>query len=76
MIQWWWLIPVFTVALAIGTSIPKILFLLEYFRPEASWAANVKAKFKAISEAGERERAKMWEAEQKRRRFSLEETSK
>lgn len=37
-----------------------------------SWAANAKAKFEALRQSGERERDKMWEAEQKRRRASLE----
>lgn len=37
-----------------------------------SWAANAKAKFEALRQSGEIERAKAWEAEQKRRRASLE----
>ncbi len=41
-----------------------------------SWAANAKAYFVAIRQSGELERDKMWEAEQKRRRASLEEPSK
>jgi len=37
-----------------------------------SWAANAKAYFTAIRQSGELEREKMWDAEQKRRRASLE----
>ncbi|HEV8464137.1 MAG TPA: hypothetical protein VGQ63_03945 [Pseudolabrys sp.] len=37
-----------------------------------SWAANAKARFNAIRQSGELEREKQWEAEQKRRRASLD----
>ena len=39
-----------------------------------SWAANAKAKFEALRRSGEVECEKAWEAEQKRRRYSLEKT--
>ena len=41
-----------------------------------SWAATVKAKFEALRQSGELERAKAWDAEQKRRRASLEDERK
>jgi len=37
-----------------------------------SWAANAKAKFQEMRHAGERERERMWDSEQKRRRAALE----
>ncbi len=40
-----------------------------------SWAANARSKLEALRQSGELERAKVWEAEQKRRRASLERES-
>ena len=41
-----------------------------------SWAANVKDTFRSLRQLGELEREKAWDAEQKRRRASLEDDRK